>query len=143
TEHGGGIFTIKATYSTGPKSHPQFIAVGNFSKENTVDIIVANSGTDNVIILEGYGDGTFSIKATHSTGYNSNPYSIAVGNFDDDTVSDVVVINNGINSILVLRSYTIYLIANQTKYSADDDSFPYLIAVDDFNNDKQPDIVVT
>ncbi|CAF1321342.1 unnamed protein product [Rotaria sordida] len=138
-----GIFTMKATYSTGSNSHPQFIAVGNFSKENTVDIIVANSGTDNVILLEGYGDGTFSIKATHSTGYNSNPYSIAVGDFDNDTISDVVVINNGINSILVLRSYTIYLLANQTKYSTGDNSFPYLIAVDDFNNDKQLDIVVT
>ncbi|CAF4827986.1 unnamed protein product [Rotaria sp. Silwood1] len=140
--NGNGTFTINTTYSTGFYSHPQFIAVGNFSKDNTVDIIVANSGTDNVIILEGYGNGIFSLKATHSTGYESNPYAIAVGDFDNDHISDVVVVNNGINSILVLRSYLTYLTPNETKYSTGDYFSPFSIAVNDFNNDKQLDIMV-
>ncbi|CAF4246712.1 unnamed protein product [Rotaria sp. Silwood2] len=138
--HGNGTFKSTTTYSTG--SHPQFIATGRFSNDKTVDIIVANSGEDNVAVLEGYGNGTFSMKATHSTGYNSNPCSIAVGHFDNDNKSDVVVVNNNINSILVLTSYIISLIANQTKYSTDENSFPIHIAVHDFNNDTQLDIAV-
>ncbi|CAF4840218.1 unnamed protein product, partial [Rotaria sp. Silwood1] len=139
---GHGTFITKATYSTGFQSNPQFIAVGRFSNNNTIDIIVANSGKDNVAVLEGNGDGTFSTKATHSTGYNSKPCSIAVSDLDKDNKSDVIVVNNGINSIHILGSYTVYLFANQTTYSTHDDFYPFSIAVNDFNNDTKLDIVI-
>ncbi|CAF4756532.1 unnamed protein product [Rotaria sp. Silwood1] len=140
---GHGTFITKATYSTGFQSNPQFIAVGRFSNNNTIDIIVANSGKDNVAVLEGNGDGTFSTKATHSTGYNSNPCSLAVGIFANDNMSDLVIVNKNINSILILRSYTMNLTANQTRYSMDEESFPKSIVVDDFNNDAKLDIIIT
>jgi len=53
-------------------------------------------------ILLGKGDGTFGVQTTFSTGDNSQPYGLAVANFNNDHRSDVVVVNYGLNTVGVL-----------------------------------------
>ncbi|CAM4838263.1 unnamed protein product [Rotaria magnacalcarata] len=151
TTHKIGIFqgsengTFQATeqFLIGSSFSRKFIGAGNLHIGSTLDLIVVDSGTNSVIVYEGSGDGTFVFKANHSTGVNSNPYSFAVGVFDHDSKSDVVVANYGINSILVLRSYTISLTATITSWTPDPELQPISMVVCDINNDQNPDIVVT
>jgi hypothetical protein len=61
-----------------------------------------NNGTNNIIILSGYGNGGFALLATFSTGYNSLPSSLTVGDFDSDKLPDVAVAMIGTNSIGII-----------------------------------------
>ncbi len=140
--NGNGTFRTLTTYSTDSKSYLLFIVTGDFNNDYELDLIVANSGDDNIIVFEGHGNGSFSIITTQSTGVNSNPCAIAVDYFDNDNILDIAVVNNGNNYVIVLTSYDYHITATQTTYSTGDSSYPNFIVVDYFNNDKQLDIVV-
>jgi hypothetical protein len=112
--YGNISFMNQSTYSTGIQ--PYSIAVGDFNNDTRLDIVVANYGSDNVGIFLGHGNGTFANQMTYSTGLSSSPYSVAVGDFDNDAVVDIVVANYGTNNIYVLLG--------------------------DFNNDRKLDLAV-
>ena len=94
--------------------------------------------SNNVSVLLGYGNGSFANQMTYSTG--SYPYSVAVGDFNNDTRLDIVVANYGNNNVSVLLGYGNGSFANQMTYSTGSD--PQSVAVGDFNNDTRLDIVV-
>lgn len=62
-------------------------------------MVVANSGTDNIGLLMGSSNGTFTSYITYQTGLGSHPYAVATGDFNNDTFLDIAVANYGINSI--------------------------------------------
>jgi hypothetical protein len=130
-------------YSTGFGSEPYSIAIGDFDNDKRLDIAVANYGTNNIGVLLGNGDGTFSTTVTFSTGDGSCPYAIALGDFNNDSKLDIVVANSATNNILVLQGYGNGTFAIMTSYSTADKSQPSAIAISDFNNDNISDIVVT
>ena len=68
-----GTFTSSTTYSTGEGSLPYMLTIIDINSDNHLDIIVANSGTNNIGIFFGFGNGSFSTQQTHSTGPNSIP----------------------------------------------------------------------
>ncbi|CAM4793640.1 unnamed protein product [Rotaria magnacalcarata] len=53
-------FRNQSTNDTGNNSHPSSVAVGNLNNYNQSDIGVANYGTNNIGILLGYRNGTFT-----------------------------------------------------------------------------------
>ncbi|CAF5024859.1 unnamed protein product, partial [Rotaria socialis] len=89
--NGDGTLRYYQTYSTGYDSYPVAMAVGDFNQDNSLDIAVANYGTDNVGIFIGIGDGTFTRQYTYSTSLNSNPSSIITGDLDNDNHLDLLV----------------------------------------------------
>jgi hypothetical protein len=137
-----GTFTNVINIPTGEISHLEFIVVDDFTNDSKVDIVVIDSANDNAIVLEGDGNGNFTIITIHSTGYDSDSSSIAIGDFDHDNIPDIAITNNASNNILVLISYIIYPTANQVKYQTGTGSNPASIAVGDLNNDNHSDIVV-
>ena len=140
--HENGTFRNMMTYSTGSKSRPQFIVVTDLNNDTKLDIIVIDSGNNNVIVLRGDGYGNFSIITTHSTGYNSDPSSIAIGDFDNDNKPDIVITNKATNNIFVLTAYIIRPATSQTTYPTEINSKPYYVAASDLNHDNFSDIVV-
>ncbi|CAF4144474.1 unnamed protein product, partial [Rotaria sordida] len=107
-----------------------------------MDLAVANYGTNNVGILLGTGNRTFTSQITYSTGPNSHPYSLAVGYLNEDSILDIAVTNHGNNSVSVLLGHDNGTFMSQINYSLDSNS-PYAIGIDDFNNDNRLDLVVT
>lgn len=76
------------------------------------DLVILHSINNQVLILEGLGNGSFTLLTKHSTGYESNSLFLAVGDFDEDRMVDVVISNNKRNAILLLSSFSIYLNGN-------------------------------
>ncbi|CAF3825992.1 unnamed protein product, partial [Rotaria sp. Silwood1] len=72
-------------------SHPHSIVVAGFNDDNLLDIAVANAGSDNIGILLAYGNNTFASQFSYSTGSGSNPYSLTVGDFNNDHRMDIAV----------------------------------------------------
>jgi hypothetical protein len=103
---------------------------------------VANSAANNIGILLGYGNGGFADQLTYSTGIDSVPSSIAVGDFNDDHHLDIAVVNTASDTIGIFLGYGNGRFANMTIYSIGISSVPVAIAVDDLNKDNHLDLVV-
>jgi hypothetical protein len=139
--YGNGTFASQMTFSTN-SFLPSFVTVGDFNNDNQLDIIVIYSGNDGICIFLGFGDGTFLSLTTYSTGSGSTPSSLAVGDFNNDHYLDIVVADYGTNNIGIFLGYGNGTLANQIVYSTDPGISPCSVAVGDFNNDNQLDIVV-
>ena len=91
-------------YATETGSAPYSVAVADFNNDTYLDIVVANSGTNNIIILFGNGTGDFPINETYSTGIRSRPYQVTIGDFNNDKVYQILLLQ-----ILVLAMYYFYM----------------------------------
>jgi hypothetical protein len=139
--YGNGTFASQMTFSTDSFS-PSFVTVGDFNNDNQLDIIVIYSDNESICIFLGFANETFVNLTTYSTGSGSNPSSLAVGDFNDDHYLDVVVANYDADNIGIFLGYGNGTLANQIVYSTDPGIGPWSVAVGDFNNDNQLDIVV-
>lgn len=139
--HGNATFSNQMVISTGT-SRPVTIAIGDFNADGKMDIIVVNYGTDSFDIFLGFCNGTFEVFTRYSTGYDSDPWSIAVGHLNNDTKLDVVVANHGTNNIGIFFGYGNGTFTDQILYSTGSASSPCAVAIADFNNDNLLDIVV-
>jgi hypothetical protein len=140
---GSEPFGSSALFSTGNQSQPQSVTVGDFNNDDYLDIAVANSGTNNIGILLGYGNGDFAHPLTYSTGNNSLPSSITVGHFNNDTYLDIAVVNSASDTLGIFLGYGNGRFANAIIYSTGVSSVPVAIAVNDLNKDNHLDLVVT
>jgi len=140
--YGNKTFKTMKKSSTGLGSAPSSVAVANLNNDTHLDIIVSNSQTDNIAILFGYGNGTFATATTYSTGTRSQPYTVVIGDFNNDNISDIAVANSGTNNILLLYGRGDGTFGNETSYSLGYDYLPYSIAVKDLNQDNRTDIAI-
>ncbi|CAF4575745.1 unnamed protein product, partial [Rotaria socialis] len=140
--NGDGTLRYYQTYSTGYDSSPVAMAVGDFNQDNSLDIAVANYGTDNVGIFLGIGDGTFTRQYTYSTSLNSNPSSIITGDLDNDNHLDLLVTNSGTGSIGIFFGNGNGTFSQQTTFSINSKSHPTYIQFGNFDQDTQIDVVV-
>ncbi|CAF4334732.1 unnamed protein product [Rotaria magnacalcarata] len=133
-------FMNQSTITAGNGSRPQSVAIADFNNDSRMDVAVANSGSHTIAIFLGYGNFTFSNQTTFSAG--SKPMSIAVGDFNNDSRSDIAVANYDSETISIFLGYGNGCFSNQSIYSTGPESYPYFVAVEDFNNDTAIDIVV-
>ncbi len=97
--YGNGSFANQTTYST--RSYPYSVAVGDFDNDFILDIIIDNYGTNNLGILRGYPDGTFANMVLIQLEYGSHPFSVLVGDFNNDRKLDFTVANDGTDSLQI------------------------------------------
>jgi hypothetical protein len=98
--YGNGSFANQVTYSAG--SYPYSVAVSDFNNDNQLDIVVANHGTNNLAVFLGHGNGTFANAILFSLSYASGPFSVVVGDFNNDRKPDFAVANDGTDSLSIL-----------------------------------------
>ena len=102
--NGDGSFKQQKTFSTGIGSLPYSIYYGDFNRDNKQDIIIANSGTNNIGILLGFGNGNFQEQKTFSTGSDSNPVDLTVADYNGDNRLDFISANYRKNTVGIFLS---------------------------------------
>lgn len=138
--HGNYSFTNEATLAT--KSDPISIAVADFNNDTLLDIVVANFGDDTVSVYLGCGNGSLLTPKMFKTGYKSEPNYVAVGDFNNDTLPDIIVANYGTNMVGILIGHNHGSFAPLKVSSFDYGSHPLLVSIGDFNQDELLDFVV-
>lgn len=124
----------------GSTSYPVAVAVGYFDKDNILDLAVANSGNDRVVILIGNGNGTFRSLKPLQAGGGSSPSGVAVGDFNHDGNTDVAAADWGINKVGVFLGYGNGSFRSQMVFPAGNS--PTWVNVADFNGDSYLDVAV-
>lgn len=137
-----GMFWSGEYYYTGENSNPCAVVAGHFDEDDHLDIAVVNAGTNDVVILQGYGNRMFGMIRSYSTGTNSIPHSIAVSDFNNDKRLDIAVTTAGANNILILFGLGNGTFGHERSHSLGYNSRPYSIAVGDFGNDSWIDMAV-
>ena len=137
---GNGTFLAQTAYSTGAGSTPRLISLGDLNGDNRTDIVVANSGTNNVGVLLNAGNGTFPVVTGYTTGGTSAPRGVALGDVNGDNTLDIIVGETGANSVGVLLNAGNGTFLAQTTYTVG--TQPYGVEVADVNGDNKPDIIV-
>jgi uncharacterized repeat protein (TIGR01451 family) len=135
---GDGTFRPGVSYDAG--LNPTSIAVGDFNGDGKMDLAVGNATgeTNNgVCVLLGNGDGTFQTAVNYPTG--ADVYSVAVGDFNEDGLADLVVANGGSNTVSILLGKGDGTFQAPVNYAIPN---PQSIAVGDFNKDGKADLAV-
>jgi len=130
-------FASEKNYAAGKA--PGAVAVGDFDGDTKLDLAVANSGSANVSILLGKGDGTF--QPSKNFGVGQEPSSIAPGDLNSDTRLDLVVANKADGNLSFLLGNGDGTFQAAANFSVG--KSPSAIAVGDFNGDNLKDLVVT
>jgi hypothetical protein len=126
-----------------PVSHPvgtgpTAVAVADLNGDGTPDLAVANSGSGNVSILLGNGDGTFQAGVNFDAGM-PNPDALATGDFNQDGKLDLAVFEPGVLSVLLGQGDGSFQATKTLALT----STTARMAAADFNLDKKLDIAVS
>ena len=121
---GNGTFNTSTLYSTGSQSFPNSIGIGDFNKDGWVDIVVANSNTDNVGVFLGFDYPTFTSSNIGAPKRGSLPYYVVVGDFNRDSQWDIAIAYQKLNSIGILLGNGNGTFLNQSLYSVGESSEP-------------------
>jgi hypothetical protein len=139
---GDGTFKAAVDYSVG--ANPWGIATGDFNQDDITDLAVVNINGNDVSILTGdggagIGDGTFTLIQDVPAG--TLPLEILTGDFNVDGLEDIVVTNRTQDRISVL--YNDRLVVGSFFFGTEftTDLTPKGIAIGDFLEDGNPDLV--
>ena len=96
------------SFSAGPRlntggSGPVSTIVGNFTKGPYPDLLVTNSGSNDVTLLPGVGQGFFNDQQPRTYYVGTDPVTSFVGNFDGKT--DLVTVNPGSNDLTLVSNF--------------------------------------
>jgi hypothetical protein len=131
--------------------NPISVAVGDFNKDGHPDLAVANVSSNNVTIRRGNtsGNGGFAATGAVTISGISAPRAIAVGDFNNDTWDDLVVVDSqtmlspGGISVLINNAIVNPVPSFSAPVTYTAGATPEAVAVGDFNKDGCPDIAVT
>ncbi len=84
-------FQTPANVSIGVDNNPEAAVVGDFNGDHVPDIATSGNLKDNVPVLVGLGDGTFTLAQSFDVG--AGPFGIATDDFNKDGNPDLVTAN--------------------------------------------------
>ena len=99
----GGVTTILGDASTGLVS-PGAVALADLGNNGILDLIVANSGSNNVLVFPGLGNGQFgpALNGGHGFYTGTNPVGITVADLTGNGRLDLIIANQGSNNVSIL-----------------------------------------
>ncbi|MEH1968431.1 FG-GAP-like repeat-containing protein [Nostoc sp.] len=129
-------FTNATNFIAG--TNPYSVAVEDIDGDDNKDLVVANSGSNNVSVLLNDGNGSFGTATDYPAGTFSN--FVAVADFNGDSQLDFVVTNYNSSTVSLLVNNGSGGFNAATSFSVG--TQPNSIVVGDFNGDTKLDLVV-
>jgi hypothetical protein len=118
---------------------PVSVTSGDIDGDGALDLVVANSASDDISLLLGHGDGGFQEQQRYAVGVS--PGSVALGDVNGDGALDVVVANEDSDDISLLLGRGDGGFQEQQRYAVG--SRPESVALGDVNGDGALDAVVS
>ena len=140
--HGNGTFSNATTYSAADYDIPYSSTSGDFNGDGWLDVAIGMSEESYVGILFGRGNGTFTPFTPYLTKNIALHQSIMSGDFNNDGRLDIVVTETNLNKIAIILGHVNGTFFNEITYSTGNYSYPYSVAVGDFNKDGRLDFAV-
>ncbi|MBL8172561.1 MAG: VCBS repeat-containing protein, partial [Acidobacteria bacterium] len=140
--NGDGTFAQAANSPIAVGNAPRGIAHGYFNGDAQLDLAVCNGGSDNISILLGNGNGTFTPAAGSPLMAQDAPFHVVTGFFDADANADLAVANLGSGTVAIF-------LGNGSGGFAPSGSpisvgaFTSFLALADFNGDGKRDLAAT
>ena len=132
----GQVGFARTDYPAG--AQPAALVIADFNADGKADLAVANFGSNNVSILLGNGNGTFSPQTFFNAGMG--PVSVATGDFNGDNKLDLVAANVNSNTVSVLLGNGSGTFGAASGFATGNN--PVYVAVGDFNADNKLDLAV-
>ena len=133
-------FAASVAFAVG--TSPASIAVGDIDGDGKLDIIASNKGTTTVSVLRNISTGTtisFATALPFTVG--TAPYSVVVGDIDNDGKLDLITTNSGSANVSILRNTsTGTTVSFATAANFGVGSTPVVVAVGDLSGDGFLDI---
>jgi hypothetical protein len=138
----GNVFLTANAYGTGGTG-PVSFDLADFNGDGKLDLAAANSGSNNIAVSLGNGDGTF--QAAIATPVPCNPVWVAAGDFNGDGKLDLAVVapgcSPGTNGVAILLGNGDGTFTAKPTLTSPLQS-PVSAVVGDFNNDGKLDLAV-
>jgi hypothetical protein len=145
---GDGTFTNGTTITTTSPFEPTSVVVGDFNGDGNQDLAVLSAnGIGSVNVYLGNGDGTFGTpKNVKVATTNSGSRLLAVGDFDEDGIQDLVATNASLANVSVLLGNGDGTFQTAVPYSVNTSGIlgqgPWNVVVGDINQDGHQDLAV-
>ncbi len=142
---GDGTFTNGTTITAASPFEPTSVVVGDFDGDGNQDLAVLsanNGGAGSVYIYLGNGNGTFGTtpKTYPVATTASGSRLLAIGDFDEDGIQDLVATNSALNNVAVLIGNGNGTFQTAVPYSVN--AQPWNVVVGDIDQDGHLDLAV-
>jgi len=118
--------------------HPEALTTGDFNEDGLLDVATVNSGSDDVTMLFGNGNGTF--RSPISFGVGRSPMFLTSGDLNRDGFLDLVIAETGSDGVIVLLGRGDGFFQDPAFYPSG--KGPTFVNVGDLDRDGDLDIVV-
>jgi len=136
---GNGSFGTPSSFATG--STPYFFGLGDANWDGRLDVAIPSFGSNTVGVAMGNGSGGFGARTDLATGTGPNAATFADEDHDGK-VDYLVVIDQSAGAVSLLRGNGEGAFAPREDYSIGSTTGPVGVALGDFNEDGQADLVV-
>ncbi len=138
--NGNGTFTEAPGSPIAVGKTPVAVAAGDLNGDSRPDLAIANQTDNTVTVLLNNGDATFTASGSSPLQTGAKPASVAIADFNGDRFNDLLVANQGADSISVHLGLGAGLFA--PRFGLPTAAGPSAVAVADFNGDGRPDAAI-
>jgi tetratricopeptide (TPR) repeat protein len=139
--NGDGTFHAAPGSPTAVGITPVALAVGDLNGDTRPDLAIVNQADNSVTALLNNGDATFQAAANSPLATGAAPSGVAIADFNSDGTGDLLVTNQGINTISVHLGLGAGLFA--PRFALPTAAGPSAVVALDLNSDARPDAAFT
>lgn len=101
--NGSGAFAARVDYSLGSLSTPEDIIATDIDGDGDLDIVVAKTGSDQVVVFTNNGSAIFTLSGSFATG--DAPSALVATDLNADGSMDIITTNGNATSVSVLYNF--------------------------------------